>query len=151
MYHKCSKLPSWWWENCFIFLTFLYQFPVWYLWLALCYFYLCLPMNLLMPISLCHPLLLSTYLKNYLSTARSQQLIHSCWKYYIAISNIQQLYIYIYISVSVSCDTKEHQYTFRTAGTARHTATLQTTYQFILTVCSVRTWNYKKTVQWQPI
>jgi hypothetical protein len=40
---------------------------------------------------------------------------------YIAISNIQQPYM----SVSVSCDTKEHQYTFRTASYSRshsHTA-----------------------------
>jgi len=40
---------------------------------------------------------------------------------YITISNIQQPYI----SVSVSCDTKEHQYTFRTASYSRshsHTA-----------------------------
>ena len=141
-----------------------------------------------MPIFRCHLLLLSTYFKNYLSTAWNQHLIHSFRIFYIAISNIHQPYIslsvscntkehqytfrtasysrshshtaicYIaisniqqpYISLSVSCDTKEHQYTFRTASYSRthsHTPVTdwhQTNWQFILTVCSVRTWNYRK-------
>ena len=82
-------------------------------------FLFALPVQVL--ISRCHLLLLSTYFKIHLSTAWNQQLIHSCWIWYIAISNIQQPYI----SVSVSCDTKEHQYTFRTASYSRshsHTA-----------------------------
>jgi len=169
--HISNKPPSSWWENYFIFLIFLYQFPSWYLWLAFCYFYFCLPMKVLSTISLCHLLLHSTYLKSYLSTAWNQHLIRSYWICYTAISNIQQPYIYIYIyiyvcvcvlwhkgtsvyisycqlqqvtqphcntlhsyqqqtaaiyiSLSVSCDTKEHQYTFRTASYSRshsHTA-----------------------------
>ena len=105
--------------DSYIFLTFLFQIPIWYLWLTFCYLYSSLPVPVL--ITLCHSLLLCTYFKSYLSTAWSQQVIHGCWICYIAISNIQQLYI----SVSVSCDTKEHQYTFRTAsysGSHSHTA-----------------------------
>jgi len=60
---------------------------------------LSLPVTVLRPISRCHLLLLSTYFKSYRSTAWNQQLIHSCWICYIAISNIPQPYI----SVSVSC------------------------------------------------
>jgi len=112
--------------DSFMFLTFLYQFQLWCLWLAFCYFYLCLPMKVLRPISRCHLLLLSTYFKSYLSTAWSQLVIHSCRICYIAISNIQRPYI----PVSVSCDTKEHQYTFRTASYSRSDNQPQTKLSF---------------------
>jgi len=49
--------------------------------------------KLLLHISLCHLLLLSTYFKSYLSTEWNLQLIHICWICYIAISNIQKPYI----------------------------------------------------------
>jgi len=55
---------------------------------------LCRPVQVL--ISHCHLLLHSKYLKSYISTAWNQQLIHSCWICYIAISNLQQPYIYTY-------------------------------------------------------
>ena len=113
--HISSKLPSSWWETWVISLTFLYKFPTWHLWLSFCYFSLSLSVKLFRPLSLCQLLLLSTYFNRYLSTAWNQQLIHSCWIWYIDISNIHQPYI----SVSVSCDTKEHQYTFRTASYSR--------------------------------
>ena len=85
--HIYSKLPSAWWQNYFISLTILYQFPVWYLWLAFCYFYLTLSMLVL--ISRCHLLPIPKYFKSYISNAWNQQLIHICLICYIPISNIQ--------------------------------------------------------------
>jgi len=41
------KMHSSWWGKCFVYLTFFYQFPAWYLWSAFCYSYLSLPMPVL--------------------------------------------------------------------------------------------------------
>jgi hypothetical protein len=59
---------------------------------------------------LCHLLLRSVYFNSYLTITWNQQLIHSCWLCYIAISNMQQPYI----SLCVSYGTKGLQYTLRT-------------------------------------
>jgi len=78
-----------------MFLTFLYQFLAWYLWLAFCYFCLSVPVQVPGPVSRRHLLLNSTYFKSYLNTTWNQQLIHRFRIRYIPISNIQ------HISVSV--------------------------------------------------
>ena len=132
-----KEIPSSWWQNCFIFLIILYEFPAWYFCLVFClHLFVCVGDCTYACMSL-HLLILSTYFKSTFNTAWNQQLIHSSWICYIAISNMQQ-------SVPVMWHKGTSVYISYCELQQVTQLQCKPNWQFILTGCSVRTRNCKK-------
>jgi hypothetical protein len=101
-----------------------------------------------------HLLLLSVYFKRYLTDAWNRQLIHECWICYLAIRDIAAAtYIYQCLCQLTHMNISIHfvwQLQQVRQPHCRNWLNATKTTNFMRTVSSVRTWNFKKSLQWKP-